>query len=279
VKTSHLLLGSIALAYITSGCKLESKPAAEEPLTSQEALQALDEASASSEAANVMSGSIEITTNFTIGGAVEQAASELRDFVTSQLPCAEVTIEGSTLAIEYGAKPGECTYKGLTFSGTHTITVTSNEEAEVHVAHTWDSLSNGRVSVSGTADVTWSFAEKSRHVEHEVTWTRLSDGRTGEDSGDLTQTVLEGGLTEGIQMDGSRAWEGQAGRWDLAIEGVEVRWVDPVPQAGTFRLATPKNKSVSLSFSRVDEDTIEVTIASGDKEFSFDVSRAGVVTE
>src|SRR5687768_15020842 len=148
-------------------------------MTSQEALEAVDEASVSSEASSVMAGSIEIATDFTIGQAVENAAAEIRDFLGSQLPCAEVTLAGATLTVEYGANPGNCTYKGLTYTGSHAITVSKNEDSDVLVQHEWDELSNGRVSVSGTADVTWSLTDQSRRVVHELEWTRLKDGRTG----------------------------------------------------------------------------------------------------
>jgi hypothetical protein len=49
-----------------------------------------------------------------------------------------------------------------------------------------------------------------------------------------------------------------------------------VPQAGLYRLATPQGKSATLSFSRIDEDTIKVTVASGDQSFDFNVSKLGV---
>ncbi len=59
----------------------------------------------------------------------------------------------------------------------------------------------------------------------------------------------------------------------------EIRWEDPVPQAGTFKLDTPFEKFVSLSFVRLDDDTIEVTVASGEEEFSFEVSKLGTVSD
>ena len=117
--------------------------------------------------------------------------------------------------------------------------------------------------------------DKTHHVVHELDWTRLSDGKTGKGTGDRTQRPLEGGFAEGFQVDGARAWTGQGGTWDLAIEGVLLRWVDPVPQAGTYRLADPKERSIQMSFGRVDEDTIKVTLESGAKSFSFNVSKAG----
>jgi len=181
--------------------------------------------------------------------------------------------------VKYGAKGGNCIYKGHAFSGTHSITVSKNEDEQVLVDHTWTDLSNGKVKVTGTAHVTWDLDDQYRKVEHDLTWTRISDGRTGRGTGNRTQKPLAGGLTEGIQVDGDRTWTGKAGRWDLAIQGVQMRWADPVPQAGTYRLASPKGRSLELSFKRVDGDTIEVTLASGGRSFHFNVNSGGAVAD
>jgi hypothetical protein len=262
-------------ALLATSCR---KKGEDQAMTAAEAQQALEEVAISGEAESVTSGAIEIATDFTIGQAVEAAAQEVRDFIASQLPCAEVTLSGSTLTIEYGVNPGNCTYRGHTYSGSHSVTISRNDSNEVLVQHSWDALSNGRVSVTGSADVTWDFDAQTRHVVHELEWTRMSDGRTGTGSGDRMQTVLPGGLEEGIQIDGSRAWEGQAGRWDLVIDGVEVRWADPVPQAGSYTLASPRDRTISMSFTRIDEDTIRVTISSGTKSFSFNVTKTGGIS-
>lgn len=251
-----------------SGCKKENQ----EPLTTAEASQALEESSVSGEASTLTSGSIEIATNFTIGQAVEAAAQEIKDFVATQMPCAKITLANATLDIEYGALPGSCTWKGLTYSGKHSVTVARNDMGDIQVDHTWTKLSNGRVEVSGTANVTWSLSAKSRHVVHDLDWTRLSDNKTASGGGDRTQTVLEGGLLEGIKEDGHRSWKSAAGQWDLAINGVEVRWIDPVPQAGSFVLSTPAGKSMTMTFERKSPTTITVTVKSGDKSFTIDVN-------
>jgi hypothetical protein len=253
------------------GCK---KPKAQEELTTAEASQALEEAKVSGEASNLTASSIEISTSFTIGQAVEKAAGEIRDFIAAELPCAKIDLAGSTLSIEYGALPGDCSYKGLTYSGKHTISVAKNDSGDVEVNHVWTDLSNSRVKVSGTATVTWSLEEKSRHVVHDLEWTRIADGMTATGTGDRTQTALEGGLVEGIQIDGSRSWESAKGKWDLGITGVQIRWVDPVPQAGSYTLMTPAGKALTMTFSRVDDATIKVTIKNGEKSFDFDVKRA-----
>jgi hypothetical protein len=249
-------------------------------LSASEAQEALEESSISSQAETLLADGVEISTNFTIGGAVEKAAQELREFIESQLPCAEVTLDDATLTVVYGEKSGACTFNGHTFSGSHEITVMRNDD-EVLVHHAWDGFNNGKISVTGEADVVWSRASKSRQVMHELTWTVLTGphaGRIGVGSGDRTQTALAGGIREGIRIDGTRAWEGDSGRFELEIDGVEARWSDPVPQAGSYELQAPSGKTLTLSFSRVDDDTIEVTVRSGSRSFAFNVSKLGAVT-
>ncbi len=150
---------------------------------------------------------------------------------------------------------------------------------EVIVNHTWDKLSNGKIKVDGSAVVTWNFNDQSRHVTHTATWTELASGVSGEGSGDQIQKVLAGGLTEGILVDGSRTWKGAKGTWDLEIDGVQMRWIDPVPQAGSYTLHTLADKSATLTFARVDADTIQVTVtvASGNGSFKFNVNSLGAV--
>lgn len=239
-----------------------------------EAREALTEATASNQAADLASASIEISTNFTIGGAVEKAADELRTFIKSQLPCAEITGSAGKLDVKYGAVAGkQCFYNGHQFSGESSVTVAKNDAGEVVVNHAWKDLSNGLVKVTGTATVTWNFEAKSRHVVHDLTWTRTSDGRTGTGKGDRVQTALGGDIRQGIVIDGNRSWEGPRGKWELDIDNVEMRWADPVPEKGKYTLLTPQKKTLALSFQRIDGDTIEVTIEAGKRSLKFRVNR------
>jgi hypothetical protein len=249
----------------------------EEPLTLDEATQALQESTAASEAEGLTSSSVDIGTNFTIGQGVANAGAELKAFIQAQLPCAEVTLDAATLTVEYGNLAGNCSYRGRTFSGTTMVTVSKNDAGQVIVDHEWIDLSNGLVSVSGTAEVTWDAQAKTRHVVHDTTWTHLQSGRTAHGSGDRVQAALGGDIGQGIQVDGNRSWDGQRGSYELAIDGVQMRWSDPVPQAGSYTLTTPFDKTVSLGFGRVDEDTIRVTVTGPKKRsFSFTVSKLGV---
>jgi hypothetical protein len=272
---SVMMSGLGAMCLVLTACPKEN----DDPVTYDEARQSLEESSVSSQASELTTSSVELTTNFTIGSAVKDAASELRTFIGSQLPCADIALDAAKLTVKYGAKPGNCTYRGHTFAGTHIVEVARNDDGDVEVDHTWSDFSNGIVKVSGTAHVVWSKKDVSRHVVHELTWTRLADGLQGTGKGDRTQRPLAGDLTKGIEVDGSRSWDGKSGHWDLGIAGVEMRWADPCPQAGTYTLSTPKKKTLSVSFSRVDDDHIQVTLASGAKSFKFTVARAGQVSD
>ena len=260
---------------VLTGCPRDR----EDPLTLGEARSALEQSSDAGQAEGLTSASVDISTNFTIGKAVKDGAAELKTFIGTQLPCAEITLESATLTIEYGVNGGNCSYRGHTFSGRHVISLERNDAAKVLVHHEWVDFSNGVVSLDGTADVTWDLDAKTRHVVHGSSWTHLKSGRTGHGTGDRVQSLLPGGISEGIQIDGNRTWDGERGHWDLGIDGVQMRWTDPVPQAGSYTLVTPFDKSISMAFVRVDDDTIEVTVTGPKHQFSFSVSKLGDIAE
>lgn len=256
----------LIIVFLLSGCV---------GLTLEEAKQVLEETKLVSQTSALTSSSVEISTNFTIGDAVQQAAEELRDFIQSQLPCAEITVTGATLTIDYGANPGNCKHNGHTFSGSHSITIERNQESGVQVEHIWTDFSNQVVELDGTATVTWDFSDRTRQVVHANNWTRLSDGRTGEGSGDRIQEALEAGILSGFRVDGERTWIGEGGEWNLDIDNVEMRWIDAVPQSGSYKLDAPFDKSVTVRFTRISDTQIEVTIEGPRNSFDFKVNTLG----
>ncbi|MDF3067364.1 MAG: hypothetical protein K0R38_2965 [Polyangiaceae bacterium] len=275
-KSSKTLTAVLVLpALVLTGCPRDR----EEALTLGEATAALEQASDAGQAEGLTAASVDLSTSFTIGQAVNDGALELRTFIGSQLPCADISLEDATLTVVYGAKPGNCRYRAHAFEGTHVIAIERNDDAEVHVHHEWIGFTNGVVSLDGTADATWSFTEATRRVKHTSQWRHVQSGRVGQGSGDRVQSLLAGGLAEGIQVDGERTWEGERGRWDLGIDGVQMRWTEPVPQAGRYTLSAPFDKSLAMSFRRVDDDTISVTVSGPRRDFSFDVSKLGVIAE
>jgi hypothetical protein len=241
-------------------------------LTSTEAAQASEELQIETQSQALTTNTVELGTNFTIGGAVEKAATELQSFIQSQVACADVAISGHTLTVQYGAT-GTCLFNGQSFKGTHELTISRNDSTDVVVDHVWTGLTNGKVEVSGTAEVTWNLKDPSRHVVHDLKWTRLSDGRTGEGKGDRTQRPLaNGGLKVGFSEDGHRSWDGKLGHWDLAIDHLDMRWVDPLPQAGSVTLDTPFGKTVSALFSRPKPTTIRMTLEGPRGSLDIDVA-------
>lgn len=275
-----LSLGSVvalvALPIALSGCPRDKQTT--DSFATGEAQQALEESAVESQAEALSTDIVELSTNFTIGDAVQAAAQELRDFVTSQLPCATVSLNADTLTVDYGTTGNTCLYHGHLISGQSEITISRNDSNEVVVEHAWSGLSNGIIQLDGTATVTYDVVNPSRHVEHQVTVTRLNDGLVLEGSGDRIQKPLADGLAVGFEVSGTRDWTSPRGESSLIIDDVQMRWLDPVPQAGTYQLTTPKHRQVTLVFSRVDTDTILVTVSSGSTQFKFNVSKAGGVT-
>lgn len=247
-------------------------------MTYGEALQAMSESATSAKGESMTQEIIEISTDFTIGGAVEDAAQELHDWLASQIECSEVTVDGATVTVDFGTLEDDCTYRDHTYAGLWTITVQSNRDDEVVVDHEWTDLTNGEVTLDGQAQVTWSEDDHSRRVVHGVTWS--DDERVIEASGDRLQTLLDpdAGLDAGIMVEGEREWVSDGGTWTLDIDAVEMRGQDPVPQAGLYTLTTPDLDVVTLDFQRLDEDTIEATLACSWKTWVFHVSADGRIT-
>ena len=237
---------ALALPLLMVACNQDA-------LTREEAVDALEESSIESQASALTSGPVEISTNFTIGSAVEKRCGRPAGLSRRRDPLREDHHRRRHRHHASGAAAGgTCTYKGLTYSGTSSVTVRKTDP-DAQVDHTLTNLSNGKVKVNGTANVTWSGAEHSRHVVHELTWTRLSDNRTGTGSGDRTQTLLypSQGLAGGIRIDGNRHWSGKSGEWDLAITGVEVGCKTPAPrQASTPSPRRAINRSRCPSAAR-----------------------------
>jgi hypothetical protein len=235
---------------------------------------AIDEVVLTGDAVALQDGVVEITTSFTLAQGVEAVVQEVAAFLESQAPCSTVDSPSpGTLVIDFGELEDQCTYRGNTYAGVVTVSFEVGE-GQVVVTHDYAQLTNGRVTLDGSAVVTW--ADASRHVVTEFS----VDGneRHVDIDSDRTQTLV-GGLGDGIRVDGERNWHGSGGSWHLDIDGVEMRGRDPVPQAGTYTLTTPEDKDMSLSFDRIDEDTIAVTIAGGRRERTFHVTSTAEVSE
>jgi hypothetical protein len=252
-----------------------------EAASADAAQEALEESAVSSQTDALLSDVVEISTHFTVGNAAAVAAAELQAFIASQLPCAAIEADAATLSIVYGGQAGDCTYHGHTFSGAQTLKIMRNAENEIAVHHDYHGFGDGHISIDGSADVVWSSTTQRRHITHAISYQILSGrfaGLGATASGDRTQTPLPDGIAEGMQIDGTRSWQDARGRFDLDIDGVQLRWLDPVPQAGVYELTTPAGASFSLTFGRKDSGSIQVSARSGTHAFVFIVSADGSVT-
>jgi hypothetical protein len=246
-------------------------------MSADDAQSALEEAAVASQADTLISDTVEISTHFDIGQGLENAAEQIMAAIQAELPCAAIARSGSTLNIEYGANPGGCSYHGHQVTGAHSIHVMRNADNQVTVHHEWQDLSDGRLAIDGEADVSWSRTANRRHVLHDISYevtSGLDRGRTGIGSGDRTQSTIDGG----VRIDGARIWEAADGRYSLDLEDVEMRFIDPVPQAGTFQLTTPAGEALTLVFRRIDTDSIRATIESPARSYGFVVHADGSVT-
>jgi hypothetical protein len=270
------VLTLIVLAAVPPAC---SPP---EELTAEEAKTAVEEASFATQVGALQAENAEISTSFTIGDGVEQAAKTLLAFWKSQAPCATVTLQGATVTTNWGSKGNGCLWRGKTWTGTTALTLLKNAQGDVQVRHDWTDYSDGLTSVTGTDLVTWASAVGQRQSVTSWTAVRVSGAQAGQTitgKGDVVHKLIDSaqGLAGGIQIDGVRTWTGSKGSWELRAKGVQVRAIDPVPQAGSYELINPDLKGLSLGFSRIDDDRIRVKVTFGKHSFSFTVRKVGSI--
>ncbi len=260
-------MGTLGLS-LTAGCDFGDRVAGEQMR------QAMEEIVLTGDAQGLEDGVVEITTSFTIGDGVDSIIAEVRAFAESQAPCSTVTSsDPGSLTIDFGTLEDACTYRGKTYAGVVTVSWEVGAE-DVVVIHDYDGLTNGRVMLNGDATVTWGRA--MRRVQTDVAFE--GESANVEIESDRTQTLI-GELGDGIRVAGTRDWTGPSGSWALGIDDVEIRAVDPVPQAGTYTLTTPDDKVLTLSFSRLDDDTIEVSMTGGFRDRVFLVTAAGQISD
>jgi hypothetical protein len=244
---NRIVLSSLALA------------ACSQPMTAEEQVETVDIQAETARMDAATDDIVEVSTSFTLGDAVEAAAEKLRAFWASQAPCATVTREAGAITVDFGTTAG-CTWNSRSWTGTLIVAIDRSEPGEAVVTHTWDGLSNGIGTLDGTASVTWSSAEGSRNVVIDATW--VGPEHTLDVTSDRTWTRLVpgGGPGSGVKMSGERTWTVDgAATWTQDIDGLEMRAIDPAPQAGSVVWTSPAGRTLTLTFTRIDDDTIEIT--------------------
>lgn len=256
-------------------CALLTLPACDDDSASpSEMRMAVDEVVATGQAASLEDGVFEITTDFRLGDGVHGVLTEVRALVESQIPCSTIeATDEQTLVIDFGTLEDGCEYRGRTFAGIVTVTYEAAGD-DVIVTHDYDGITDGRATLDGEAVVTWS--ERSRHIVTEFAVHRPRGDFSSD--GDRTQTRIDE-RGDGIRVDGERNWRNDRGRWHLEIDGVEMRPIDPVPQDGAYVLTTARGREITMTFERIDEDTIEVSVSGGRRDRVYRVTSAGEVED
>jgi hypothetical protein len=250
------------------------------PLTGEELREAFEAVLVSNAGSALTGEAVEISTSFTLGQAWEEAVQNTRDFYESQIPCSTVSVDARTVTIDFGELADACTYDGRTYAGLQSMTIEGIDAGVAELSHNFTGFTNGTVTLDGDASVTWDFAAGTRTVSHDGVWTQ-SGGEALVTAGDRTQQLVDPdvGFTAGIQIDGERTWTWKEHDWTLDIDNVEMRPADPVPQAGAYVLTTPSDKTLTLMFERLDEDTIQVIVEGGRETQTFNITATGLVTE
>jgi hypothetical protein len=218
---------------------------------------------------------IELTTSFTLGQGVQAAAEELRDFVASQVPCSTVTVQPGAVSIDFGERGDACVWRGRTYAGVVTVGIELAGQG-ARVTHTYEGFTGGRVTMDGTAVVDWSDAV--RHIVTDMTFATSDD--TIAVKSDRTQSFSRCAGVEAVcvAVEGERHWQSARGEWDMTIEGVEARSIDPVPQAGSYTVIDPEGREIVMRFARLDDDTIRVEVEGGRRPLVFEVTASGQVS-
>lgn len=276
-RTPTPLVLVLPLVLAATGCD-------EEEMGVIEALSALGQVNESARGEQATSEVVEISTDFTIGDAVIDAAQSIADFWDSQAPCTTVTVEGALVTVDYGTLEDDCVYNHHTYAGVNTVEVVDTTLGSLRVDHTWTGFSNGDVQVDGGAEVTWTGADLSRRVVTDHVWTDLEDPSTTVTvHGDHVTAPLETGTSFwdfGFTLDGTREWTADDETWSLDMSDLELRMLDPAPQAGTVDLVAPDGKTLTIVYERVDEDTLSATligVRGGDRVYH--ISKLGQVEE
>lgn len=217
---------------------------------------------------------IELTTSFTLGQGAQATAETIRDFVHSQVPCSTVTIEPGLVSIDFGDLSDSCIYRGRTYAGVVTVQVELPGEG-AQVTHTYEGFTGGRITMDGESVVTWNGGE--RHIVTDLLFT--SDDETVDVQSDRTQTfsACDDADAVCVHIEGSREWTSPRGDWQMAIDDVHARSIDPVPEAGRYTVVNPEDQVIEMEFVRQDGDTIRVEITGGRNDIVFDVTASGQI--
>lgn len=290
-----IILGALSLVACDTASSSE-EVAYQESMMSSEARQVVDDTVAFHKPGRP-SGPLDL---------VEQ----MRSFIETDSDCAAVTTDGDQITVDFGDEG--CTYMERTFTGSVTA-IFSELETQSLMQMTFDTLSDGIVTISGSADAALSDTQREISAALDVTHTkdagcmrgesmappegereaREEDAREGEprESGgrggegpprppsafslivDREVVAIDDDFEIGIRMNGTKSMIADQGEAFITETGVEIRSGEVVPQAGQVTHDGPRG-AATMTFSRLSESVIEVYVDGPRGEESFQVDPA-----
>ena len=242
-------------------------------------LSAFDEALAQSQARQA----IDDTVAFHYPGAPTDPvmlAEELESFVAEQSDCAEVVQEGDTVSIDFGEEG--CDYQDRTWTGALSVRMEEGEDA-ASLTIEFDGLSDGRVTMDGTAWATLSDTQRDitedMHLSHSVGCAGEQGPPEGEQGppedgmmqgpppppaevdvvGSRTMLPLDGSFDAGVIIDGEQAMSADEGDATMTESALNVRAGELVPGSGSITQNGPMGTAV-MTFVRTSDDAVQVTV-------------------
>lgn len=279
----HKLMVSLPVLVFTACVVDEQGPEADEDLTQEEARTAVLEVQESSAGDVATIEVIDVSTDFTIGGQIFDALNSIADFWESQADCTTVSMEGDVITVDFGSLDDGCEYRGHTWAGLDTITILGVVEGNLRVEHEFTQFTNGNVTLDGTATVTWSSSEDTRHVVTDYTLANFVTDTIVEVRGDHTTGRLDPDRPireSGFTLDGSKEWTGENGLWMTELNDIEWRIDDPAPQAGAARVTSAGGKTLTIRYDRIDGNTTSARVTGPNgNEFLFRITADGTVVD
>lgn len=273
-KNAYLAVACSTAIFTTTGCLREGMSAAEMRAAVVEIVE-------NGQVQQLENGIVEITTDFTIGDAVEAVRDHIAEVLAA---CGQTTVtvmDDVSIRIDFGPASDPCVHDGKSYSGVVDLVITRDGDT-VTVEHTYQDASNGTYTLHGDKTVTWSSGGGTavvRTIDSNVGWTGPNGPVDHTSQRTMTFSDFLGGPEAPIVVDGNHHWTRDGEAWDLDMNEVEFRLVDPVPQDGSYVLTVPSGKEGTLSFERIDEDTIAVHFATGLRERTFHVTKSGQVDD
>lgn len=227
------------------------------------------------------------------------------EFWETQSPCSTLEIIDDALVLDFGVLEDECTFHEHTYAGITTIRMEMADD-QLTIVFENQGLTNGVVTIDGTVE---RVIVGDRHtVTAELTTTRdvsecegrgwsQGQGRgRGQTQGqsqsqgpyDMPEDGLvttdvsaqfeyspldaDQGYQSGFVVDGQSTRQAHRGELAATVAGIEIVYGEMVPQAGQRVMNTPHGDTVTLTFSRIDEQTIGVHVQGpmGEREFEVD---------